>query len=138
MKRERRVLAIAGDKRIVVSVLYRGRLWFESLEIRVLDKRKGVDEILKSKYMDQARTILVDEELLKDFETDVERAFSALIPKEGGVEVIVVSEGKEGSAPTIHEKIKKLCLRGDVPEALRVARRIFNEMRNVISKTSLR
>ena len=134
MKRERRVLAIAGDKQIMVSVLYRGKLWFENLEIKVLDKEKRVDEFLKLKYLDQARIILVDEGFLKCIETDVEKAFSTLIAREGSVELIIVGEGKE-SAPICHEKVKRLCVQGNVPEALRVARRIFNEVHNVIGKT---
>jgi len=128
MKRERRVLAIAGDERVVVGVLYRGKLWFESLEVKVLDK-KGVCEVFKSRYLDQARTILIDEELLKHLKINIEENFSALIPKRGGVEVIIISE--EGASIS-REKIKKLCVQGDVPEALRVARRIFNEVRSMI------
>jgi len=134
MKRERRVLAITGDEQIMVSVLYRGKLWFESLEIKVLDKERRADEFLKSKYLDQARIILIDEGFLRCIETDIEKAFSALIARGGDVELIVVGEGKEG-VPICHEKVKRLCVQGNVPEALRVARRIFNEVHNIIGKT---
>jgi vacuolar-type H+-ATPase subunit F/Vma7 len=132
MKRERRVLAIVGSDQVVVSVLYRGKLWFESLEVRVLNKKRGNYEILKLKYLDQARIILINERLSKHFEIDIKGILLASIPKGRDVEVIVVSEE---SAPILHEKIKKLCVQGDVPEALRVARRILNELRNIMSKT---
>jgi len=134
MKREQRVLAIAGDRQVVVSVLFRGKLWFESLEVRVLDGKGKGDEVFKSRYLDQARTVLVDEGLLRGFEADVEKTFLD-VSKKRGVEIIVVKEKKGDDVLISHEKIKRLCVQGDVPEALRVARRIFYEIRNIISRT---
>lgn len=131
MKREQRVLAIVGDDRVVVSVLYRGKLWFESLEIRVFNGKGGGVAVFKSKYLDQVRTILVDERLLKRFKIDSSEAFSALNPRRS-IEVIIV--GEEGGTSLPHEKIRRFCVRGDIPEALRVARRIFSEVRDIMSK----
>jgi len=135
MKREQRVLAIAGDRQVIISVLFRGKLWFESLEVRVLDEKRKSDEAFRSRYLDQARTILIDEELLRDLEINVEKTFLD-ISKQRGVEIIVVKEKKGDDVLISHEKIKRLCVQGDVPEALRVARRIFYEIiRNIISRT---
>jgi len=134
MKREQRVLAITGDRQVVVCVLFRGKLWFESLEVRVLDGKEKGDEFFKSRYLDQARTVLVDEGLLKSFEVDVEKIFLD-VSKKRRVEIILVKEKKGDDILISHEKIKRLCVQGDVPEALRVARRIFYEIRNIISRT---
>jgi hypothetical protein len=134
MKREQRVLAIVGNGQVVVSVLYRGRFWFESLEVKVFNGKKESDEVFSSKYLEQARFVLIDERLLKHFKIDTTKALSALIPRGREVEVIVISEGCEESSLFPREKIKRLCVQGDVPEALRVARRIFNEVRSIASE----
>ena len=136
MKRERRILAIVGDGQVVIGVLYRGKLWFESLEVKVFNGKRGDVDIFKSKYLDQARTVLIDEGLLKHFKADSAEALSALISRRGDIEVIIVREEGKESASLSHEKVKRLCIQGDVPEALRVAKRIFNEVRNIMNKTA--
>ncbi|MEM0232781.1 MAG: hypothetical protein QXD66_05610 [Candidatus Nezhaarchaeales archaeon] len=132
MKRERRVLAITGDKEIVVSVLYRGKLWFESVDVKVLRCESSIEETLRSKYLNQARTILVDEGLLKSYD-DPERTLSVLKSMEGRVDVIIVKdEDYERSREC--KKYENTCSQINLLEALRVARKIFYEVRKVIQK----
>ncbi|MEM0217365.1 MAG: hypothetical protein QXM73_01245 [Candidatus Nezhaarchaeales archaeon] len=133
MKRERRVLAITGDKEVVVSVLYRGKLWFESVDVKVLRCESSIEETLRSKYLNQARTILIDEGLLRSYD-DLKRALSILKSMEGRVDVIIVKDEVDEQSRG-RKKDENTFSQINPLEALRVAKKIFYEVRGVIQKT---
>ncbi|MEM4576779.1 MAG: hypothetical protein QW701_04870 [Candidatus Nezhaarchaeales archaeon] len=121
MKREQRVLAITGNGDVLVSVLYRGELLFESLDVKVLKQKLSVEEALKSEYLYQARTIVIDENVFKSIGDTIKSLLSTLISQKRVK--VVIWKGGAGEVPY---------LQGEIPEALRVAKKIFSEIRDII------
>ncbi|MEM0240088.1 MAG: hypothetical protein QXP29_01320 [Candidatus Nezhaarchaeales archaeon] len=133
MKREQRILAITGDGEVVVSVLYRGRLWFESVDVRILRQESSIEEVLRSKYFNQARTVVIDERLLMSYDGDLERALATLKSMGGKVDVVIVKNGGDEHSRE-RDRHEGTSYQGNFLEALRVARKIFYEVRKVIQE----
>ena len=127
LKREARVLGVTGNRDILVKVLYRGKLWFEAAELQLRRRDEDLGGLLKSKYLDQARIVFIDEKVIKD-----EKDFNSL--KKLDKLVIIFREGSHEALRGGYVNIKGLCSFNNVPEALRVAREILNEVRHVIGK----
>ncbi|MHC1601191.1 MAG: hypothetical protein ACXQTB_02450 [Candidatus Nezhaarchaeales archaeon] len=134
MKREKRILGITGNGKIVVSVLYRGKLWFESLNVKYLEQYPmKIEEVIKSKYLDQARVVSLDEMLLKHYKSEKEQLL-ATIKKP----IVVVKENGQLDILGYDESIRNICLRDNIPEALRIARKIFYEARGIVKELEKR
>jgi len=127
LKREARVLGVTGNRDILVKVLYRGKLWFEAAELQLRQRGEDLGGLLKSKYLDQARIVFIDEKVIKD-----EKDFNSL--KKLDKLVIIFREGSHEALRGDYVNIKSLCSFNNVPEALRVAREILDEVRHVIGK----
>lgn len=125
MKREQRILAITGDSDILVSVLYRGKMLFESLEVKVLRQKLSIEDVLKSKYLHQARTIVIDEGVFKIIGDVIKDVMPTLISKEG-TKIVIWKGGADEASYS----------QGEIPEALRVAKKIFSEIRDIIRNKS--
>ncbi|RLF06059.1 MAG: hypothetical protein DRJ60_04850 [Thermoprotei archaeon] len=135
MKRERRLLGITGDDRIVVGVLYRGNLWFESLDVKCLEKHfMRVKELIEPKYLEQARIILLDEAFLKHYDIKKRKKLLASLRKP----IVIIKENGQFDVHGYSEGINNLYLRGEVPEALRIARKIFYEARGIVRELEKR
>ncbi|MDI9619909.1 MAG: hypothetical protein QFX33_03770 [Candidatus Nezhaarchaeota archaeon] len=130
MKRERRVLGITGDETVVVSVLYRGKLWLEALSVkRVKSLPQSIEGLIPPAFLDQAGLIVIDNEFIdRCGDIDVSKLLSL------GRPIMVFGGAKplnqEGDLGTI----KYSCIEGSLPEALRAARKIFNEVRRIIGE----
>ncbi len=135
MKRERRLLGITGDDKIVVGVLYRGNLWFESLDVKYLERHPmRVEEIIEQKYLEQARIILLDEVFLKHYDMRERKELLANMKKP----IVIIKEDGQFDVHGYGEGISDLCLRSEVPEALRIARKIFYEVRGILRESEKR
>jgi len=123
-KRERRVMGLTGGKNILVKVIYRGALWFEGLEVDVSTNSKldPVKSILDSKYLGQARVLVVDYDLWQGT-SSLENLRERL-----GVPLVVMRDEEVDEALSDKVNLKGLCSCSNIPEALRVARLILNEI----------
>jgi len=130
MKRERRLLGITGDDKIIVSVLYRGNLWFESVDVKCLKRYPmKVEELVEIRYLEQARIVFFDEALLKYYDIKMREKLLSHITKP----IIIVKEhGQFDVYKSCNEEVRGLYLRSEVPEALRIARKIFYEARGIL------
>lgn len=133
MKREQRIFAITGDEDVIVGVLYRGKVSFESLDVKICRDGLRPSIILDLKYLDQARTIFIDEKLLALFNEEERRNVLASLLSSRGKNVMIV---KEPNSDALFNDLNNTCISNYIPEALNVARKILYEIRNVIGKTS--
>lgn len=127
MKRERRILGVTGNDKLIVGVLYRGSLWFEGIDVKYLRRSPiKVECVVRSKYLEQAGVILLDEEVFRLIECKVKELHASIRRP------IVIVRGED--VLNIYGIDERIRIQKNVPEALRIARKIFYEVLHIMEQ----